>query len=55
MNDARLVRIAERAAAKKLHEAELAATPARNAELALQAQREAEKAAALAATEKAGP
>jgi len=53
MNEARLVRIAERELAEKMREAELAEQAARNAELALQAQREAEKAKALAASEKA--
>jgi uncharacterized protein DUF6481 len=53
INQQRLVRMAEREAAKKAREAELAEQAARAAELALQAQREAEKAAALAAAEKA--
>ena len=53
MNEARLVRIAEREAAKRTREAELAEQATRAAELALQAQREAEKIDALAAAEKA--
>ena len=53
MNEARLVRIAEREAAKRAREAERAEQATLAAELALQAQREAEKAAALAAAEKA--
>ena len=44
IHEARLVRQAEREAAKKQREAELAAQAAREAELALQAQREAEEA-----------
>ena len=52
-NEQRLVRMAEREAARKVREAELAEQAARAAELAAQAQREAEKAAALAAAEKA--
>jgi hypothetical protein len=52
-NETRLVRIAEREAAKRAREAELAEQAARAAELALQAQCEAEKATALAAAEKA--
>src|SRR5712691_3503042 len=53
VNEQRLVRVAEREAAKKLRAAELAEQAARAAELALQAQREAEKAEAVAAAEKA--
>ena len=53
MNGARLVRIAEREAAKRTREAELAEQATRAAELALQAQCEAEKVEALAAAEKA--
>src|ERR1700746_2185104 len=53
MNEARLVRIAEREAAKRAHEAELAEQAARAAELAAQAQREAEEAEALLAAQSA--
>ena len=53
VNEARVVRGAERETAKKAHEAELAAQAKRGAELASQAQREAEKAAALAKAEAA--
>src|SRR5260370_41463285 len=53
VNEARLIRVAEREAAKRVREAELAEQAARAAELALQAQREAEQAEALIATEKA--
>src|SRR5258708_18874671 len=49
MNEARLVRMAEREAAKLAREAELAEQAARAAELAVQAQREAEEAEALLA------
>jgi hypothetical protein len=49
VNEARLVRIAEREAAKRAREAELAEQATRAAELALQAQREAEKVEALVA------
>ena len=51
IHEARLVRMAEREAAKKVREAELAAQAARDAELALQAQCEAEEAAARLAAE----
>jgi hypothetical protein len=66
VNVARVLRAAEREAAKKVREAELAAQGARAAELAAQAHREAEeaetlakaqaaeRAAALAAEQKAG-
>jgi Family of unknown function (DUF6481) len=53
MNEARLVRIAEREAAKRAREAELAEQAARAAELAAQAQREAEEAEALLAAQNA--
>ena len=53
MNEARLVRMAEREAAKRAREAELAEQAARAAELAAQAQREAEEAEALLAAERA--
>jgi hypothetical protein len=52
MNEARLVRMAEREAAKRAREAELAEQAARAAELAAQAQREAEEADALLAAER---
>jgi hypothetical protein len=48
VNEARAFRAAERGAAKKVREAELAAQARRAAELAAQAHREAEKAEALA-------
>ena len=48
LNEARAFRAAERDAAKKVREAELAAQTTRAAELAAQAHREAEKAEALA-------
>jgi uncharacterized protein DUF6481 len=51
VNEARLVRIAEREAAKRAREAELAEQATRAAELASQAQREAEKVEALMAAE----
>src|SRR5580704_3953260 len=53
VNEARLVRIAEREAAKRVREAELAEQAIRAAELASQAQREAEKVEALVVAEKA--
>jgi hypothetical protein len=53
INDARLVRAAERETAKKAREAELAAQAAREAERDAQAKREAEEAAARAEREKA--
>src|SRR6266852_5711261 len=53
MNEARLVRMAEREAAKRAREAELAEQAARAAELAAQAQREAEEADALLAAQRA--
>jgi len=53
VNEARLVRIGEREAAKRGRKAELAEQAARAAELVLQAQREAEKVEALIAAEKA--
>jgi hypothetical protein len=53
VNEARLVRIAEREAAKRAREAELAEQATRAAKLALQAQREAEEVEALVAAEKA--
>src|SRR5712672_4571487 len=53
MNEARLVRIAEREAAERAREAELAEQAARAAELAAQAQREAEDAEALLAAQNA--
>ena len=51
MNEARAGRTAEREAAKKVREAELAEQAVRAAELAAQAQREIEKAEALVAAE----
>ena len=51
VNEARLVRIAEREAAKRAREAELAEQATRAAEFASQAQREAEKVEALMAAE----
>jgi hypothetical protein len=53
VNEARSVRVAEREDAKKSREAELAERTARAAELAVQAQREAEKVEARLAAEKA--
>jgi hypothetical protein len=53
VNKARLVRIAEREAAKRVREAELAEQAARAAENVLQAQREAKRVEALIAAEKA--
>jgi hypothetical protein len=53
MNEARLVRMAEREAAKRAREAELTAQAARATELAAQAQREAEEAEALLAAQSA--
>ena len=53
VNEARLVRIGEREAAKRAREAELAEQATRAAEFAAQALREAEKAAALVAAEEA--
>src|ERR1700722_15849826 len=53
VNEARLARIAQREAAKRLQEVELAEQTARNAALALQAQQEAEKIEALMSAEKA--
>ena len=53
VNEARLVRIGEREAAKRAREAELAEQATRAAEFAAQAQREAEKAGALIAAEEA--
>ena len=53
MNEARLVRQAEREAAKRAREAELAEQAARAAELAAQAQREAEEAEAMLAAQNA--
>jgi hypothetical protein len=53
MNEARLVRIAEREAVKRAREADLAEQATRAAELALEAQRETEKVEALVAAEKA--
>ena len=53
VNEARLARIVERDAAKKVREAELAEQAIRDAELASEAQREADKAEALATAEKA--
>ena len=53
MNEVRLVRMAEREAAKLAGEAELAEQAARAAELAVQAQREAEEAEALLAAQSA--
>jgi Family of unknown function (DUF6481) len=53
MNEARLVRIAEREAAKRTREAELAEQATRAAELAAQTQREAEEAEALLAAQSA--
>ena len=53
ISEARLLRIAEREAAKRAHEAELAEQAARAAELAAQAQREAKEAAALLAAQNA--
>src|SRR5229473_597156 len=52
MNEVRLVRMAEREAAKLAREAELAEQAARAAELAARAQREAEEADALLAAER---
>ena len=52
MNEVRLVRMAEREAAKLAREAELAEQAARAAELAAQAQREVEEEEALLATER---
>jgi hypothetical protein len=52
VNEARLVRIAEREAAKKVLEAQQAEEAARAAEAVLQAARDAEKAEALIAAEK---
>jgi hypothetical protein len=53
INEARDGRVAERDAARKVREAELAAQAAREAELAAQAAREAEAAEALAKAEAA--
>jgi Family of unknown function (DUF6481) len=53
VNEARLARLAQREAAKRLQEAQLAEQAARNAELALQAQQEAAKVEALMLAEKA--
>ena len=53
VNEARLVRLAKREAAKMVRKAELAEQAARAADLALQAEREAEKGEALIAAEKA--
>jgi hypothetical protein len=53
MNEARLVRIAEREVAKQAREAELAEQAARDAELAAQARREAEEAEARLVAERA--
>jgi len=53
VNEARLARIAEREAAKRVQRAELAEQTARTAEVVLQAQHEAEKVEALMAVEKA--
>jgi hypothetical protein len=53
INEARAAREAERDAARKVREAELAAQAAREAELAAQAKREAEAAEALAKAEEA--
>jgi membrane protein involved in colicin uptake len=53
IHNARLVRMAEREAAKKATEAKLAAQAAHEAELAIQAAREAEEANIRAATEEA--
>jgi hypothetical protein len=53
VNEARLVRIGEREAAKRGRTAEVAEQAAHTAELVLQAQREAKKAEALIAAEKA--
>jgi hypothetical protein len=53
MNEERLVRMAEREAAKRAREAELAEQAARAAELGAQAQREAEEAEALLTAERA--
>jgi hypothetical protein len=53
ISDARDAREAEREAARKIREAEIAAQAAREAEVAAQAQREREAAEALAKTEEA--
>jgi hypothetical protein len=53
IHEARLIRVAEREAARVAREAELAAEAARAAEAALLAQQEAEKNAALALAEEA--
>ena len=53
VHEARLVRIAERDAAKRVREAEMAEQATRAAEFASQAQREVEKAEALISAEKA--
>ncbi len=53
IHQARLVRIAEREAAKRAREAELAAEAARAAELLAQAEREAKQLEAMIAAEKA--
>jgi Family of unknown function (DUF6481) len=53
MNEARLVRIAEREVAKRAREAELAEEAARELEIAAQARREAEEAEARLAAERA--
>ena len=53
VNQARLTRMAEREAAKKVRQAELAAEAARAAERALQAEREAEEAKVRLAAEEA--
>lgn len=54
VNEARVVRVAEREVAKRVRTAELAEQAARDTERIAQAQREAEKAEALIAVEKAG-
>ncbi len=51
VNEARVARVSEREAAKKVREAEQAAQAAHAAELAVQTQRETEKAEALAKAE----
>src|SRR5262249_39938284 len=51
IHEARMGRLAEREAARKAHEAELAVQAAREAELAAAAQREADRLAAIAAEE----
>jgi translation initiation factor 2 beta subunit (eIF-2beta)/eIF-5 len=53
VNEARLVRAAERQSAKKAHDADLAEQAARDAEFAAEARREAERASALADAEPA--